>query len=636
MKHFNKLRAWGYSILIGSIISIVPTAGFAASVLYAIDGNDPLLHVVNPITGAAVSSIEISLPGQEIVNGTGLAVSPISGEMYAAVTLTSQNRPSRSIIKIDPETGVATLIGHTGQPVASLAFTDTGVLYAVIGDCKNGCGGGINPETLFTVNLGNGSLTFVQTLGNGDEGEAIGFNPVDGKMYHMSGAGPGLIFEKINLGNGKVTAVPLSGDPVGVYETIGFTFDVAQNLFVGSLIDCLCDNDDRSFSKLTSGGVLTHVNTLPFWWKDYAFYEMGGSGILPDLVSLGDVNGDNNTDLGVVQRDSETDRNKLDAMDGGSGNTITTEFFGSEQARGFSVVHDATGDQITEFGMLVEGSLFARVKDVVNGTLLGTPKFKASFDPVAFLSVGDAGGGVGPDVAVVGRKAATGKVQAQVKDVASGNLVSRVGFSKAFAPFYAVVVDNIAGSAAKEIAVLGINAIGQVQAQIKDALNGNLIGKIEFSKNFTPLAFAAVPNRGGKLKYLAVLGRNKSGVIKAEIRRVSDGKLISKIKFSSGYNPTAFISFVDGNGSGGGEIGVVGVNSTGKVRAQVKEIADGALVNVINFSSSYPPLHAIAINSVAGTGRNEIAVLGQHMNGQYRLEIKDLLTGDPVIVIPVP
>jgi hypothetical protein len=138
MKHFNKLRAWGYSILIGSIISIVPTAGFAASVLYAIDGNDPLLHVVNPITGAAVSSIEISLPGQEIVNGTGLAVSPISGEMYAAVTLTSQNRPSRSIIKIDPETGVATLIGHTGQPVASLAFTDTGVLYAVIGDCKKG------------------------------------------------------------------------------------------------------------------------------------------------------------------------------------------------------------------------------------------------------------------------------------------------------------------------------------------------------------------------------------------------------------------------------------------------------------------------------------------------------------------
>jgi len=455
-------------------------------------------------------------------------------------------------------------------------------------------------------------------------------------MYHMSGAGPGLIFEKINLGNGKVTSVPLSGDPVGVYGTIGFTFDVAQNLFVGSMIDCLCDKDDRSFYKLTSRGLLRHVNTLPFWWKDYAFYTEGGYGILPDLVSLGDINGDNNTDLGVVQRDSDSDSNKLDAMDGDNGDTVTTVFFGSEQARGFSSVHDGTGDQIPEFGMLLEGSLFARVKDVVNGTQLGEPKFKASYDPVAFLSVGDAGGDVGPDVAVVGRRAATGKVQALVKDVASGDLVSRFGFSKAFAPFYAAVLDDIGGSAAKEIAVMGINVYGLVQVQIKDARNGKQIGKIKFSKNFTPLAFAAVPNPGGKLKYLAVLGRNKPGDIQAEIRRASDGKLIGKIKFSPNYIPKAFISFADSNGSGGGEIGVVGVNDSGKVRAQVKEIADGASVNVINFSSSYPPLNAIALNGVAGTGRNEIAVLGQHNNGQYRLEIKDLLTGDSVNVIPVP
>jgi hypothetical protein len=636
MKEFNKIRPWVYSILIGLIINIVPTAGYAAPALYAIDGNDPLLHAVNPISGAAISSIDISLPGQVIVNGTGLAVSPITGEMYAAVALESQNRPSRSIIKMDPATGIATLVGHTGQPVASLAFKANGVLYAVTGDCKNGCGGGVSPETLFTVNLNNGSLTFVQTLGNGDNGEAIGYNPVNGRMYHMSGIGAGLIFEKINLGNGNVTGVPLSGDPVGPYETIGFTFDAAQNLFVGSLIDCLCDSEDRSFYKMTPSGVLTHVNTLPFWWKDYAFYEAGGSGVLPGLVSIGDVNGDNNTDLGVLQRDSGTDRNKLDAFDGDNGNIITTVFFGSEQAKGFSVVDDANGDQVPEFGTLVKGSLFARIKDVVNGTLLGKPKFKASFEPIAFLSVGDAGGGAGPDVAVLGRKATTGKVKAQVRDVASGNLVSRFSFSTAFTPFYAAVVDNIANNAANEIAVLGINVLGEVQVQVKDALSGNLINKIQFNKKFTPLAFAAVPNAAGKLKFLAVLGRNQAGVIQAQIKRASDGRPIAAIKFSSGYKPKAFFSFADSNGSGGGEIGVVGVNGKGKVRAQVKEIADGTLVNLINFSTNYPPLDAIAINGVAGTGQNEIAVLGQHTNGEYRLQIKDLLTGDAVNVIVVP
>ncbi|MFB3105701.1 MAG: hypothetical protein ACE1ZA_12380, partial [Pseudomonadales bacterium] len=98
----------------------------------------------------------------------------------------------------------------------------------------------------------------------------------------------------------------------------------------------------------------------------------------------------------------------------------------------------------------------------------------------------------------------------------------------------------------------------------------------------------------------------------------------------------AFISFADSNGSGGAEIGVVGVNATGTVRAQVKEIADGTKVATINFSKAYPPLDAIAVNSVAGTGQNEIAVLGENASDQHRLQIKDLLTGNLVKNIPVP
>ena len=109
---------------------------------------------------------------------------------------------------------------------------------------------------------------------------------------------------------------------------------------------------------------------------------------------------------------------------------------------------------------------------------------------------------------------------------------------------------------------------------------------------------------------MAVLGRDASGVIRAQVKRVSNGTLVSNVKFSKEFDPKAFISFADSNGSGGGEIAVVGVNDAGTVRAKAKEIADGTLVKVINFSSSYPPLDAIAVNGVAGTGRNEIAVYG--------------------------
>ncbi|MCZ6859714.1 MAG: hypothetical protein O7I42_05460 [Alphaproteobacteria bacterium] len=357
---------------------------------------------------------------------------------------------------------------------------------------------------------------------------------------------------------------------------------------------------------------------------------------LVQIAAIGDLNGNNTTDFAVLLRDSDTDRNKLYVIDGGSGKNIRTVSFGSQRARGSTIVPDATGDLIPEFAVLLEGSLFARIKDVVNNTLLGKPKFNANYDTVAFLSVGDAGSAVGPDVAVVGRLPATGKVQAWVKDVASGSLVKRMTFSKVFVPFAAVAVDNVSDSAAMEIAVLGIDASGNVQAQVKDALTGNLINKIKFNKNFTPLFFAAVPNVGGKLKLLTVLGQNASGDIQAQTKRGRDGKLVSNVKFSKSYEPRAFISFADSNGSGRGEIAVIGVNDTGKVRAQVKEIADGTHVKYIFFSKTYSPLDAIAINGVAGTGRNEIAVLGKNASDQYRLQVKDLLTGDLVKNIPLP
>ncbi|MFB3077776.1 MAG: hypothetical protein ACE1Y4_07190, partial [Lysobacterales bacterium] len=321
------------------------------------------------------------------------------------------------------------------------------------------------------------------------------------------------------------------------------------------------------------------------------------------------------------------------------GDQITTVAFGSAEVRDSSAVSDANGDMVPEFAALLKGSLFARVKDVVNNTLLGKPKFNSNFDTVAFLSVGGdllPDGNASQDVAVVGRDPVTGKVQAWVKDVASGGLVSKFGFSKDYVPFGAVAVDNVGDSAAMEIAVLGIDASGNVQAQVKDARSGKLINKIQFNKKFTPLFFAAVPNASGKLKHLAVLGRNANGVIQAQIKRVGNGTLVGNIKFSKSYDPKAFISFADSNGSGGGEIAVIGVNDTGKVRAQAKEIADGTHVKYIFFSKTYSPLDAIAINGVAGTGRNEIAVLGKNASDQYRLQVKDLLTGDLVKNIPLP
>ncbi len=355
------------------------------------------------------------------------------------------------------------------------------------------------------------------------------------------------------------------------------------------------------------------------------------------VMSLADINGDNSTDFAVLRFNPSTNKNELTVWNGADGNLIRTVNYSSAMVEGSSIVEDANGDTIPEVGVLLRGSLFATVKEVVNGTQLGKPTFNNGYEPVAFLSIGDAGGGAGagPDVAVVGLLPNTGKVQAQVKDVASGNLVKRMNFNRNYGPIAAAVLDSIGGSKAKDIAVLGINANGKVRAQIKDARSGTLINNVGFSKSYAPRFFAATPDASGSLSNLTVLGINGSGVIRAQTKSASDGSPISTVRFNKSYAPVAFFSFTDSNGSGGGEIGVVGVRSDGKVRAEIREIADGTLVKTITFNQNFPPLDAIAVNGVAGTGRNEIAVIGQNMNGDQRMQIKDLLSGNQVVNIPL-
>jgi len=162
-----------------------PLTAHAQRILYSISRDDDLLRVVNPSTGTTTSSVAITLTGKGVSFGNGLATHPVTGELFALLKLDGQT--GRQLVKIDPATGVATSIGDTGDQFAGLAFNSSGTLFAVVGDKKNSAGGGLPPETLFTLNTTNAAPTQVLVLGRGNDGEAIGFNPSDGLLYHASG-----------------------------------------------------------------------------------------------------------------------------------------------------------------------------------------------------------------------------------------------------------------------------------------------------------------------------------------------------------------------------------------------------------------------------------------------------------------
>ena len=117
---------------------------------------------------ATATETAITLDGFTVDKATGLALHPQTGVTYAILEV--NNGDHRRLVMLDLLTGVATDIGDFGDFFAGLAFDGNGVLYGVTGGNAN------IDETLFTINLNDASTTLATALGNGGDGETIGFN----------------------------------------------------------------------------------------------------------------------------------------------------------------------------------------------------------------------------------------------------------------------------------------------------------------------------------------------------------------------------------------------------------------------------------------------------------------------------
>jgi hypothetical protein len=274
----------------------VALPAYAGGILYSISSDDNLLRVVDASTGDTLSSVPITLAGKSVSRGNGLATQPVTGRLFALLTLVGQS--GRQLVTINPGTGVATSVGNTGDQFAGLAFNSNGILFAVVGDKKNQPVGGLPPETLFTLNTSNAAPTQVLVLAAGNDGEAIGFNPNDGLIYHASGndtIGDGCepfnasicveIFESINPNSLTVTNIPISGNYMprtGNYLEVGALTHLSGNVL-------LLADIGQNLYKITTAGVVTFVASMDHVSKGLAFVPR----------SPADFDGDGTSDVGV-------------------------------------------------------------------------------------------------------------------------------------------------------------------------------------------------------------------------------------------------------------------------------------------------------------------------------------------------
>ena len=169
---------------------------------------DNQIYQIDPATGTISNAHQVTLAGFTVGSSQAMAARPSDGVLFAVIQTTE---PARRLVTINPNTGVATSIGVLTNQISSLAFRNTGTLWAVSGD------GGSPAETLYTVNTSNAALTLQFALGNGADGETIAFHG-NGLMYHSSGNASAM-FESVNVDTQVV--IPI-GTAVGEMFAMGY------------------------------------------------------------------------------------------------------------------------------------------------------------------------------------------------------------------------------------------------------------------------------------------------------------------------------------------------------------------------------------------------------------------------------
>jgi len=199
------------TLLIAFLMSGIFPEPAAAQVLHSVEAGSAVLRTIDPATAQTTAIVGMTLAGFSINSSVGLATHPGTGQIFVLFQLGGP--VGRSLATVIPATGVATLVGHTGVFGANLAFDCAANLYTVTGQQ------GAEQEAFFRLSTTTGAATFLSRLGRGDDGEALGFNPLNSMLYHASGHSgafdpannDGVSFERFDPLRPPFVNIPLSG-----------------------------------------------------------------------------------------------------------------------------------------------------------------------------------------------------------------------------------------------------------------------------------------------------------------------------------------------------------------------------------------------------------------------------------------
>lgn len=247
----------------------------ADSPLYACDSTGQgnwQIKTVNKATGVVSNNNVLSLTnGDPFAGGCGGISQDTTTGIYYIAWRDALGSSNQNLATVDPTTAIGTDLGSFNTLIMSIAFDNTGRLFAVHG------AGGDTPNHLFEYdksNPDNPETQICQFTSSHDGGmNSIAFNYDTNQMWRFMGSGVNAQMEAVDLatcadsGNTLITGFQDS------FTIMSATYNTADGLFYVVLRNNTFDGSD--LYTVTLGGVATlidkDIDPDQYWWRGMVF-----------------------------------------------------------------------------------------------------------------------------------------------------------------------------------------------------------------------------------------------------------------------------------------------------------------------------------------------------------------------------